>query len=132
MAKYNVKLNSLEKIEQLLQETYDLASKQIVHIQEEINKLTNSSPLADSTMDEKAKYAKAMHDFMGDRDKAITRKFEIAKFMGEIIKHNGNVEDTVNDSKAMSNMKMDITAIRNAVKDMANTDKPNVYELKKP
>ena len=132
MAKYNVKLNSLEKIEQLLQETYDLASKQIVHIQEEINKLTNSSPLADSTMDEKAKYAKAMHDFMGDRDKAITRKFEIAKFMGEIIKHNGDVENTVNDSKAMSNMKMDITAIRNAVKDMANTDKPNVYELKKP
>ena len=64
MAKYNVKLNSLEKIEQLLQETYDLATKQIVHIQDEINKLTNSSPLADSTMDEKAKYAKAMHDFM--------------------------------------------------------------------
>lgn len=132
MAKYNVKLNSLEKIEQLLQETYDLATKQIVHIQDEINKLTNSSPLADSTMDEKAKYAKAMHDFMGDRDKAITRKFEIAKFMGEVLKHNGDVENTVNDSKAMSNMKMDITAIRNAVKDMASADKPNVYELKKP
>jgi hypothetical protein len=132
MAKYNIKLNSLEKIEQLLQETYDLASKQIVHIQEEINKLTNSSPLADSTMDEKAKYAKAMHDFMGDRDKAITRKFEIAKFMGEIVKHNGDVESAVNDTKAMSNMKMDITAIRNAVKDMANTEKPNIYELKKP
>ena len=132
MAKYNVKLNSLEKIEQLLQETYDLATKQIVHIQDEINKLTNSSPLADSTMDEKAKYAKAMHDFMGDRDKAITRKFEIAKFMGEVLKHNGDIENTVNDSKAMSGMKMDITAIRNAVKDMASVDKPNVYELKKP
>lgn len=132
MAKYNVKLNSLEKIEQLLQETYDLASKQIIHIQEEINKLANSSPLSDSTMDEKAKYAKAMHDFMGDRDKAITRKFEIAKFMGEIIKHNGNVEDTINDTKAMSGVKMDLSAIRNAVKDMANTDKPSVYELKKP
>jgi hypothetical protein len=132
MAKYNVKLNSLDKIEQLLQETYDLASKQIVHIQEEINKLANSSPLADSTMDEKAKYAKAMHDFMGDRDKAITRKFEIAKFMGEIVKHNGDIENTLNDTKAMSSMKMDITAIRNAVKDMESADKPQVYELKKP
>ena len=132
MSKYNIKLNSLEKIEQLLQETYDLATKQIIHIQEEINKLTNSSPLADSTMDEKAKYAKAMHDFMGDCDKAITRKFEIAKFMGEVLRHNGDIENTVNDSKAMSSMKMDITAIRNAVKDMANTEKPNVYELKKP
>ena len=132
MAKYNVKLNSLEKIEQLLQETYDLASKQIIHIQEEINKLTNSSPLADSTMDEKAKYAKAMHDFMGDRDKAITRKFEIAKFMGEIIKHNGSVEETLSDNKAMSGMKMDLNAIRNAVKDASYNDKPNVYELKKP
>ncbi len=132
MAKYNVKLNSLEKIEQLLQETYDLASKQIIHIQEEINKLTNSSPLADSTMDEKAKYAKAMHDFMGDRDKAITSKFEIAKFMGEIIKHNGSIEDTLSDNKAMSGMKMDLNAIRNAVKDVSYNDKPNVYELKKP
>ena len=132
MAKYNVKLNSIDKIEQLLQETYDLASKQIIHVQEEINKLTNSSPLADSTMDEKAKYAKAMHDFMGDRDKAITRKFEIAKFMGEILKHHGDVEDTLSDTKAMSGMKMDLNAIRNAVKDMSNSDKPNVYELKKP
>jgi hypothetical protein len=52
--------------------------------------------------------------------------------MGEIIKHNGNVEDTINDTKAMSGVKMDISAIRNAVKDMANTDKPSVYELKKP
>ena len=52
--------------------------------------------------------------------------------MGEVLKHNGDVENTVNDSKAMSNMKMDITAIRNAVKDMASADKPNVYELKKP
>lgn len=132
MAKYNVRLNSLEKIEELLQETYDLATKQLVHIQEEINKLANSSPLADSTMDEKAKYAKAMHDFLGDRDKAITRKFEIAKFMGEIVKHNGNIEEALNDNKAMGNIKMDLNAIRNAVKDLSNEDKANVYELKRP
>jgi uncharacterized protein (UPF0297 family) len=37
--KYKVKLNSVEKIEQLLQETYDIASQTHKSIQEEINKI---------------------------------------------------------------------------------------------
>ena len=37
--KYTVKLNNIEKIEQLLQETYDLANRQTTQIQEEINKM---------------------------------------------------------------------------------------------
>ena len=41
--KYTVKLNNIEKIEQLLQETYDLANRQTTQIQEEINKIANTT-----------------------------------------------------------------------------------------
>ena len=38
-----VRLNSVEKIEELLQEVYDQACRQINEIQNEINKLINST-----------------------------------------------------------------------------------------
>ena len=62
----------------------------------------------------------------------VLKKIEIARLLTEIIKHNGSIEDTLSDNKAMSGMKMDLNAIRNAVKDVSYNDKPNVYELKKP
>ena len=110
--KYKVKLNSAEKIEDLLQEIYDQACRQIVEIQNEINKLTNSTNLADISIDEKAKYAKAIHDYVGDKTKAIASKFEIAKFMGEILKHNGDIGDALNDQGFNKSTKLDLKAIR--------------------
>ena len=41
--KYTVKLNNVEKIEQLLQETYNLACLQATQIQNEINKIANTT-----------------------------------------------------------------------------------------
>lgn len=99
-----IKLNSNDKIEQLLQEAYDLTCKQINDIQNEMNKLSNSCNLGDVTIEEKTKYAKAMNDFIGSREKAITKKFEIAKLMAEIVKHNGDVNETLNDKNAMKSM----------------------------
>lgn len=110
--KYKVKLNSAEKIEDLLQEIYDQACRQIIEIQNEINKLTNSTNLADISIDEKAKYSKAIHDYLGDKTKAISSKFEIAKFMGEILKHNGDISGALNDQGFAKSTKLDLTAIR--------------------
>lgn len=88
--KFKVKLNSPEKIEELLQELYDEADSNIVALQNEINKLTNSINLQDEIVDSKAKYAKAMNDYIINKDKSIGRKLEIAKLMTEIYKHGGN------------------------------------------
>ena len=54
--KYTVKLNSNDKIEQLLQETYDQACQQHRIIQEEINKLSSSTTYKDLDIDGKEKY----------------------------------------------------------------------------
>lgn len=121
--KYKVKLNSAEKIEELLQETYDQTCRQINEIQNEINKLTVSTNLADASIEEKAKYAKAIHDYTGDKTKAIMLKFEIAKFMGEILKHNGDVGGALNDQGFVKATKLDLTKIRAELSKSQDSDK---------
>lgn len=95
--KYTLKINSAEKIEELLQELYDEADKNIVEIQNEINKLTNSVELSNEIMDAKAKYAKSINDYISNKDKAIGRKLDIAKLMSEILKYNGNIKKTITE-----------------------------------
>ena len=127
-----IKLNSNEKIEQLLQESYDLTCKQINDIQNEMNKLSNSCILSDSTIEEKTKYAKAMNDFIGSREKAITKKFEIAKLMAEIVKHNGDVNSTLNDKNAMKGMSgFNIDELKKAMKEQMNDNQTESYQLKR-
>ncbi len=92
LKQYRLKLDSKEKIEELLQEIYAEACKNIEEAQNEINKITNSTDLNNEIIDGKAKYAKAINDFIATKDKAINRKFEIAKLMTEVIKFNGNIQ----------------------------------------
>lgn len=129
----NIKLNSNDKIEQLLQEAYDLTCKQINDIQNEMNKLSNSCNLADVTIEEKTKYAKAMNDFIGSREKAITKKFDIARLMAEIVKHNGDVNDTLNDKNAMKGMgsTFNMEDLKRAMKEQMNGNNPDTYQLKR-
>lgn len=95
--RYKLKLNSVEKIEELLQELYNETCKNINDIQMQMNKLAESTPLTDEIMDSKAKFAKAMNDFIANKDKAIGRKLEIAKLMAEVYKFQGNVAQAVNE-----------------------------------
>jgi hypothetical protein len=66
-----------------------------------MNKLSNSINLNNEIVDSKTKYAKAMNDFITNKDKAIGRKIEIAKLMSEILKFNGNVSKTFEESEAV-------------------------------
>lgn len=125
--KYKLKLNSVEKIEELLQELYEEADKNIVEIQTEMNKLSNSVRLNDEIVDAKAKYAKAMNDFITNKDKAIGRKLDIAKLMSEILKYNGNVKLAVTEGEIP-----DWQEITNALMDNNEQENDNIekYQLK--
>ena len=127
--KYKLKLNSTQKIEELLQELYDEADKNIVEIQKEMNKLANSVQLDQEIVDAKAKYAKAMNDFITNKDKAIGRKLDIAKLMSEILKFNGNVKLAVTEGEIP-----DWDEITNALVDNTNAtnieDETEKYHLK--
>lgn len=127
--KYKVKLNSVEKIEELLQESYNQSCQQINVIQDEMNKLANSTVLSNETADVRLKYAKAMNDFIMNKDKAIGRKLEIAKFMGEVLKHNGDVNKAVNENESNINYNsLDIEEIKKVISSMENNDKEQ-YKL---
>lgn len=121
-----VRLNSAEKIEEVLQEVYDQACRQINEIQNEINKLINSTNLGsdDFTMEDKAKYFKAIHDLTGDKKSAIQTKLDIVKFMGEMIKHSGDAKSVVNDKAFAKRTSLNLNDIRNALKE-GNDDGDN-------
>lgn len=127
---YKVKLNSVNKIEELLQEVYDQACRQINEIQNEINKLINSTNLGadDFTMDDKAKYFKAIHDLTGDKKSAIQTKLDIAKFMGEIVKRNGDANSVLNDKNVQKRSSLNLKDLRVALNETNDAD---VYNLKK-
>ena len=110
--KVKIRLNSTEKVEELLQEIYDQACRQLNSVQNEINKLVNSTNLAEASIDSKAKYAKAMHDYHGDLNRALATKVELVKFMGEVIKHNGDLEDALNDQQFAKATKLDLNQLR--------------------
>jgi hypothetical protein len=125
-----VRLSSVEKIEELLQEVYDQACRQINEIQNEINKLINSTNLGsdDFTMDDKAKYFKAIHDLTGDKKSAIQTKLDIVKFMGEMVKHSGDAKAVVNDKAFAKRTSLNLNDIRNALNDSNDGDN---YTVKK-
>ena len=98
LKKIKIKLNNPARLEDLLQELYNEACQNIEQIQTEMNKLSNSIRLNEEIMDAKTKYAKAMNDYIANKGKAINIKLDIAKLMSEVIKYQGNVNKTFNES----------------------------------
>ena len=120
--RYKLRLNSLDKIEELLQELYNEADKNIVEIQNQMNKLSNSVALNDEIMDSKTKYAKAMNDFITNKDKAIGRKLDIAKLMTEIHKFNGDVRKMVDNEESVGNWEDLKDVVESTTKDDNNQE----------
>lgn len=125
---YKLKLNSVEKIEELLQELYNETNKMVNEIQEQMNKLSSSVTLNQEAMDAKVKYSKAMNDFLSNKEKAISKKLDIAKLMSEILKFNGNMKAVVQESE------MDWDAFKDTLYESESTeqkqDETEKYELK--
>lgn len=123
--KYKVKLNNVDKIEELLQETYDLACQQHVLIQNEINKIMNTTVVNNLDIDGKEKYGKIMKEYFTLQQKSIGIKMDVAKLMGEIVKHHGDINKALNDD-TMKGSKLDISKLRKIAKDVntsANEEK---------
>lgn len=95
--KYKVKTNSGNNLEDLLNEIYNESCMLLLSIQNDMNKLTNSTDLSSATIEEKAKFAKSQHDFFTDKDKALRMKLDIAKIMNEIIKFGGDESNALNN-----------------------------------
>lgn len=119
MKNFKIELNNPNNIRDLLQTAYRLADEQIVQAQNEINKLSNSTTLKSETIDGRAKYAKAINDYLAMKDKAIGKKLDIAKLLTEIYHHNGNVKDALGGGATNTSINFD--DIRKMVDDSLQT-----------
>jgi ribosomal protein L33 len=119
--KYTIKLNNNDKIEQLLQETYDQACQQHKAIQEDINKLSSSTTYKDLDIDGKEKYGKIMNNFFTLQQKAIGQKFDIAKLMADVVKHGGDVKSAIDASKAAPTT-LDLDKLRKLALEASSTE----------
>lgn len=123
--KFKIKLNNNDKIEELLQETYDLACQQYVSIQNEINKMANTTVIKDLDIEGKEKYGKIMNNYIALQQKSIGQKFDIAKLMAEVVKFGGDVKSAIDASKAMPTT-LDLSKLRKLAIE-ANTNDTEEY-----
>lgn len=126
----NIKLNSDDKIEQLLQESYNNSCRQYIQIQEEINKIANTTIINNLDIDGKEKYAKIMNNYLTLLQKANAQKVDIAKLLTEIKKMSGNVNDAINNLKG-SNTTLDVEKLRKLAIDAAKNNDGEKYQLNK-
>jgi hypothetical protein len=132
MGKLKIELNDTQNIRDLLQEAYRLADEQIVQSQNEINKLASATNLHEEAMDAKAKYAKSINDYLSIKDKAISKKLDIAKLLSDILNHNGDVKSAIDNGSAMKNMSINFDDIRKIVDDSLNEqEKTKTIQLNK-
>lgn len=129
MKRYILKVNSVDSVQELLQELYDEVMRNINNIETEMNKIKNSTQLYEESIEGKTKYAKAMNDFIVSKDKAIGRKMEIAKLMADIIKSHSS-GDIITDSNILDenwdNFKESLTEDSN----YKNVKVPDIQEYK--
>lgn len=117
MAKLKIEINDVQNIRDILQNAYNLADEQIVQSQNEINKLSNATNLVDETLESRAKYAKAINDYLGMKDKAIGKKLDIAKILAEIQRYNGDVKTALESNGTQGSMDFDFESIKKMVDD---------------
>lgn len=120
--KYKLKLNNVQNLQDLMQELYDESTKNITEIQNEINKLSQSTQLNDEIMDAKTKYAKAMNDFSANKNKALGLKLDIAKLMAELIKFNGNIKKMNEEMEAVPDWASVIDTINTKVDEQESSE----------
>lgn len=132
LKKIKIELNSAQNLQDLLQEVMELADEQINQVQMEINKLTNSTDLTEEAMDGKAKYAKAINDFLVTKNKATSQKIDVARMLQEVIKHNGNIEESMTDKKSGFDISQLQDLVDKSINQQSKSGETKVLTLKKP
>jgi len=115
MGKLKIELNDSQNLRDLLQEIYRISDEQIIQAQNEINKLSNATQLKDEPMEARSKYSKAINDYLGIKDKAISKKLDVAKIMSDILHYNGNVQQAFDEGDNIKNMDFNFDDIKKMV-----------------
>lgn len=127
MGRLKIALNDAQNLRDLLQEAYVLADEQIIQAQNEINKMASATDLTEEVMDGKEKYGKIVNNYLAIKDKAISKKLDIAKLLTEIYHHNGDVKGALEANAA--NMSFDFSEIKKMVRESAEKKNDDTREI---
>lgn len=114
--KQEVKVNNVDSLEGLMQETYNDACLQINDAQRTINELSVGATPQVQDVEDLTKIAKEKGGLLKVKDSAIRIKLELAKLQSDIIKNKGNSEAAISemsDGKVSAN---DFKSIREMLK----------------
>ena len=115
MKKLKIELNDAQNLKDLLQEAYMLADEQIIQAQNEINKLAMATNLAEEPIEGKTKYAKSINDYLGMKDKAISKKIEIAKILTSVFQQNGDTKGILAENEKAAPVSFNFEDIKKIV-----------------
>lgn len=113
--KQDVKVNDVESLEGLMQETYNDACLQIIDSQKHINELSTATNPQD--IDDYTKIAKEKGGLLKIKDSAIRIKLELAKLQNDIIKKNGDAESAISERSEGKASLSDFKSIREMLKE---------------
>lgn len=114
--KQSVKVNNIESLEGLMQETYNDACLQISDAQKTINELSSNIIGHEATIDDMVKIAKEKGGLLKVKESGIRLKLELAKLQSDIIKSRGDVEAAVSERSNGTASFDDFKSIRDMIK----------------
>jgi hypothetical protein len=118
--KQDVKVNNVDSLEGLMQETYNDACLQINDAQRTINELSTSAIPED--VDDLTKIAKEKGGLLKVKDSAIRIKLELAKLQSDILKNRGDAEAAIQQRTEGKASLDDFKSIREMLKNDKDID----------
>jgi len=112
--KQKISVNDSTSLEGLLQEIYNDACGLIKDAQKTINQLDAATNPED--VDDYTKIAKEKSNAMKIKESGVKAKLEVSKLLGDIIKHNGNVEEGIHSASGGQASADDMKSIRDLIK----------------
>ena len=121
--KQDVKVNNVESLEGLMQETYNDACLQINDAQRTINELSASVPQTELDVDDLTKIAKEKGSLLKVKEAGIRFKLELAKLQSDILKNRGDIDATMAERTSHGAPSMDdFKSLREALKRDKNNE----------
>jgi hypothetical protein len=124
--KNKIQLNSVENLENIMQEVYNDANAQINDANRAINELVNSTTPED--VNDYAIIAKEKGNLIKIKDSATKIKLELAKLEADVIKSKGNAEEAVKTFAGPS--KEDFKSVRELItRNSKDNNEPESYQI---
>lgn len=124
--KTKLKLNDIESLSYLMQETYNDACTQQIDANRAINEMMSAAEPQD--VDDLTKLAREKANLLKIKDSAIRVKLELSKIKTDFLKYNNKTEESTTASNEGPNLN-DFQKVRDMMKNRDSDNDKDIFEL---